>query len=131
MKKKNYTPVVVVTLMVVAVAWDIWTEFDKIAGNSISELGWAATLGNPWLVFLFGFVAGHLFWQRKGRLVSLVFDGPPSAEGPRFIEIEDEEGKSVLCGEWVEQRETGTWALQIRVLSVSRNELGAPAAPVS
>ena len=40
----------------------------------------------------------------------IVFDGPPGPEGPRFIEVEDLEGRSIKHGQWVEQSD-GTWAL--------------------
>jgi hypothetical protein len=44
--------------------------------------------------------------------VDIVFDGPPGPDGPRFIEVEDEAGKSIRYGEWV-QRPDGYWALRI------------------
>lgn len=48
------------------------------------------------------------------RTIDVVFDGPPSHESGRFVEVEDESGKSVNCGEWVE-RDDGYWALRIPV----------------
>ena len=44
--------------------------------------------------------------------VDIVFDGPPSPKGCRFIEVEDAQGKSVRLGKWVD-RGDGTWALRI------------------
>ena len=44
--------------------------------------------------------------------VDVVFDGPPGPEAPRFIEVEDEQGRSIKYGEWV-QRSDGSWALRI------------------
>jgi hypothetical protein len=35
--------------------------------------------------------------------VRVVFDGPPGPEGGRFVEVEDEAGRSVQVGEWVER----------------------------
>ena len=32
----------------------------------------------------------------------IVFDGPPSHESGRFVEAEDESGRSVNCGDWIE-----------------------------
>lgn len=42
----------------------------------------------------------------------IIFDGPPSHESGRFVEVEDETGRSVgLSGrEWIEE-ENGLWAL--------------------
>ena len=42
--------------------------------------------------------------------IDIVFDGPPSPEGARFVEVEDSRGRSVNFGEWV-QRPDGYWAL--------------------
>uniref|UniRef100_A0AAU6W0E7 Uncharacterized protein n=4 Tax=unclassified bacterial viruses TaxID=12333 RepID=A0AAU6W0E7_9VIRU len=41
------------------------------------------------------------------------FDGPPSAEGPRFIEVEDENGQGLHAGTWVEDPNTGDYFLEI------------------
>jgi hypothetical protein len=47
----------------------------------------------------------------------IIFDGPPSRESGRFIEVEDETGRSVGAetgAEWVEERWVGlpsTWSL--------------------
>lgn len=46
------------------------------------------------------------------RPIHLVFDALPSPEGARFIEAEDETGKSIKVGEWVE-RPDGLVALVI------------------
>jgi hypothetical protein len=47
-----------------------------------------------------------------GQMVDIVFDGPPSHEGGRFVEVEDSEGKTVRCGEWID-RGDGYWALRV------------------
>jgi len=44
--------------------------------------------------------------------IDIVFDGPPSHESGRFVEVEDETGKSIKIGEWL-QRDDGFWALRI------------------
>ncbi|AEQ20955.1 hypothetical protein E3_0420 [Rhodococcus phage E3] len=46
------------------------------------------------------------------RYIDIVFDGPPTHESGRFIEVEDETGASISFGEWVD-RGDGTWALRI------------------
>jgi hypothetical protein len=45
--------------------------------------------------------------------IDVVFDGPPSYESGRFVEVEDPDGRSVRVGEWVE-RGDGLWALRLR-----------------
>lgn len=44
--------------------------------------------------------------------IDVVFDGPPSHESGRFIEVEDPFGKSINAGDWID-RENGLWALRI------------------
>jgi hypothetical protein len=46
--------------------------------------------------------------------IDVVFDGPPSPELPRFVEVEDEHGRSIRFGEWV-QRQDGYWVLRFPV----------------
>lgn len=45
--------------------------------------------------------------------LDIVFDGPPSHESGRFVEVETEDGKSVNAGEWI-ARDNGMWALRLR-----------------
>ena len=45
--------------------------------------------------------------------LDVVFDGPPSHEGGRFVECEAN-GRSVRAGEWID-RGDGYWALRLRV----------------
>jgi hypothetical protein len=42
----------------------------------------------------------------------IVFDGPPSPEGGRFVEVEDAAGNSVNAGTWHE-RPDGLWELRL------------------
>lgn len=44
--------------------------------------------------------------------INIVFDGPPSHESGRFVEVENDAGQSIKCGEWIE-RDDGLWALRI------------------
>lgn len=46
------------------------------------------------------------------KYTDIVFDGPPSHESGRFVEVESPTGTSVKVGEWV-QRSDGYWALRI------------------
>ena len=41
--------------------------------------------------------------------IDIVFDGPPG----RFVEVEDDKGKSIELGTWV-KRDDGLWALRIK-----------------
>lgn len=45
--------------------------------------------------------------------IHIVFDGPPSHQSGRFVEVETADGKSVSVGEWRE-RPDGLWALVIQ-----------------
>jgi hypothetical protein len=45
-----------------------------------------------------------------GGSIDIVFDGPPSHESWRFVEVE-QSGRSIRFGEWV-QREDGYWVLR-------------------
>lgn len=47
------------------------------------------------------------------KYIDIVFDAPPGPEPSVFIEVEDDTGKSIKFGEWVEQAEGGYWALRI------------------
>lgn len=44
--------------------------------------------------------------------INIIFDGPSAAVSGRFIEVEDDDGKSITVGKWVD-RGDGTWALVI------------------
>lgn len=46
--------------------------------------------------------------------VDVVFDGPPGHEAGRFVEVEDETGKSIVFGQWMEPLKAGDyWRLRI------------------
>ncbi len=47
-----------------------------------------------------------------GEELHIVFDGPPSHESGRFVEVETADGKSINAGEW-RKRPDGLWALVI------------------
>lgn len=47
--------------------------------------------------------------------INIIFDGPPSHESGRFVEVETDDGKSINAGEWIE-RSDGLWALRITKL---------------
>ena len=48
------------------------------------------------------------------RQIDVVFDGPPGPNPGRFVEVEDEAGRSIDVGKWVE-RPDGYWALRIPI----------------
>jgi hypothetical protein len=43
--------------------------------------------------------------------IHIVFDGSPGHVGPRFIEVELDDGRSIRFGNWV-QRPDGLWSLR-------------------
>ena len=49
------------------------------------------------------------------QAINVIFDGPPSHESGRFVEVELDNGRSVNVGEWIE-RDDGLWALRITKL---------------
>ena len=52
--------------------------------------------------------------QSKANYIDIVFDGPPSHESGRFVEVESPPGKSIKIGEWI-HREDGFWALRFPI----------------
>lgn len=54
--------------------------------------------------------------QRSTRTVHIVFDGPPSHESGRFVEVETLDGKSIRLGRWIE-RPDGYWALEVEAVA--------------
>jgi hypothetical protein len=47
------------------------------------------------------YAAGHKAGSGTSQgEIHIVFDGPPSHDSPRFIEVEDANGKSIRVGEW-------------------------------
>lgn len=44
--------------------------------------------------------------------IDVVFDGPPSHESGRFVEVENPAGQGINAGEWID-RGNGLWALRI------------------
>ncbi len=43
-------------------------------------------------------------------MIRILFDGPPSHESGRFIEVENEKGESISLGEWIHDGDY--WVLQ-------------------
>ncbi|PWU08157.1 MAG: hypothetical protein C5B51_08375 [Terriglobia bacterium] len=52
------------------------------------------------------------------RQIDIVFDGPPGPTPGRFVEVEDEAGRSVDVGDWIERKD-GYWALRIQIQTSS------------
>ena len=50
--------------------------------------------------------------EAQRAFIDIVFDGPPSHESGRFVEVENEHGASIRAGEWID-RGDGLWALRI------------------
>lgn len=47
------------------------------------------------------------------KYVDIVFDGPPGPVAGCFIEVEDENRRSISFGEWI-KRDDGYWVLRIK-----------------
>ncbi len=60
--------------------------------------------------------------------IDVVFDGPPSHESGRFVEVENPRGESINAGEW-SQRKDGLWQLRIRLDALSRTKRDGDEAP--
>ena len=58
--------------------------------------------------------------------VDVVFDDGPGANAGRFVEVEDEAGRSIRIGEWID-RGNGMWALRIprRIIATGDPSLAA------
>lgn len=57
--------------------------------------------------------------------VDVLFDGPPSHQPGRFIEVETLDGRSVRAGDWID-RGDGYWALRLDVrLAASTPDTGS------
>ena len=56
------------------------------------------------------------------RKIEIVFDGPPSHEAGRFVEVE-QNGKSIKCGEWREGNDS-LWYLTLPDVYDSHDQLG-------
>ena len=50
--------------------------------------------------------------QKDEKVINIIFDGPPSHESGRFVEVENDSGTSIGIGEWID-RADGYWALRI------------------
>ena len=46
------------------------------------------------------------------QAINIIFDGPPSHESGRFVEVETDDGQSINIGNWI-KRKDGYWALRI------------------
>ncbi len=59
------------------------------------------------------------------KRIDIVFDGPPGHDGGRFVEVEDENGRSFRAGEWTEQKD-GLWVLRLDLEKLSKRSVGKP-----
>ncbi len=53
--------------------------------------------------------------DNRTQAINVIFDGPPSHESGRFVEVETDDGKGIHAGEWL-KRDDGLWALRIDAL---------------
>ncbi len=53
--------------------------------------------------------------------IQIRFDGPPSHESGRFIEVENENGRSIKVGEWVQ--DGSDWLLKLDIQLTERDRV--------
>lgn len=53
--------------------------------------------------------------------IRVIFDGPPSRESGRFVEVENERGQCINAGQWV-QDSNGLWALEIEQIPLPNRD---------
>ena len=61
----NATTAIVVGLVGLAIAFDIWLSITDGPDKTISHEVYQATLKNPIVAFAAGVVCGHLFWPQR------------------------------------------------------------------
>lgn len=82
------TEILLVAFIVILLLWEGWTLINKRRADTISETTWRATMRRPFIVFLIGFLFGHLFWQSDTTydvLDAAQFEGCP--RGPYEIKV--------------------------------------------
>lgn len=57
----------------------------------------------------------------KIEAINVVFDGPPAPESGRFVEVEDDSGRSIAVGEWI-KRHDNLWSLRITLADFTKKE---------
>lgn len=85
---------------------------DRDAGEPANETGWASDEGLDLWISMNNLLS-RLEVGSGEETVDIVFDGPPSHESGRFVEVESPPGTSVNFGEWV-HRSDGYWALRFK-----------------
>lgn len=53
--------------------------------------------------------------DETGQPINVVFDGPPSHQSGRFVEVEDDDGRGLSVGTWIE-RPDGFWVLRLKAV---------------
>ena len=59
--------------------------------------------------------------EEAEREIDIVFDGPPSHESGRFVEVESPPGTGINFGEWI-KRDDGYWVLRFRAALTAKLE---------
>jgi len=60
---QTITKVVIITVFVGIIIFDIFMATNKVSGDTVSEVIWQTIKTEAWIAFLAGFICGHLFWQ--------------------------------------------------------------------
>jgi hypothetical protein len=87
--------------------------------TALADAGYSGThasINSSWRADIAAVLArvGAADTQPEGAL-NVIFDGPPSHESGRFVEVETDDGRSINAGQWIE-RPDGLWALRITSL---------------
>lgn len=59
------TTCIILALSFSLAAWDLFMLANDSSGDTISEVVWDASKSWPMIPFSAGFLAGHLFWNRR------------------------------------------------------------------
>lgn len=66
-KTKKITRAVLLGCILIATIWDIHVSWNAETGDTISEMTFAFAHQNPTVVFLIGYICGHLFWGQTEK----------------------------------------------------------------
>lgn len=65
MSNKELTLIILASVIVILVGWDIYAAFSKEQGDTISSLVLAWSSRKPIIALAVGIIIGHLFWPQK------------------------------------------------------------------
>lgn len=63
--KRTKTFIILASLSVIAAMWEMWTIVNNDEGDTFSATIKQLGTSQPFVVFMWGMVSGHLFWPLK------------------------------------------------------------------